>query len=109
MQAGTLVRSRFLGCAMAVRRDVLGLALPIPARAPMHDMWLGVVGGVLGSVAYVDAALIRYRRHGGNVSPARSPSRIRALRWRLDLVVALAMRLAHRAFARRDPPSPGGS
>ena len=107
--AGTLVRSRFLGCAMAVRRDVLGLALPIPARAPMHDMWLGVVGGVLGSVAYVDAALIRYRRHGGNVSPARSPSRIRALRWRLDLVVALAMRLAHRAFARRDPPSPGGS
>lgn len=106
--AGTLVRSRFLGCAMAVRRDVLGLALPIPARAPMHDMWLGVVGGVLGRVVYVDAPLLRYRRHGGNVSPARSPSRLQALRWRIGLVVALALRLAVRTFVRRARPAPGG-
>lgn len=106
--AGTLVRSRFLGCAMAVRRDVLRLALPIPARAPMHDMWLGVVGGVLGRVVYVDARLMCYRRHGGNASPARSPSRRQALRWRVGLVVALAVRLAGRAFVRHDRPASGG-
>ncbi len=104
--AGTLVRSRFLGCAMAVRRDVLALALPIPARAPMHDMWLGVVGGALGRVAYVDAPLLRYRRHDGNASPARSPSRLQAVRWRLDLVVALGLRLAGRGFARGARPGP---
>jgi GT2 family glycosyltransferase len=100
---GTLVRSRFLGCAMAVRRDVLALALPIPARAPMHDMWLGVVGGALGRVAYVDEPLLRYRRHGGNVSPSRSPSRLQALRWRLDLLAALAARRVSRAIAPGAP------
>lgn len=91
--AGTLLRNRFLGCAMAVRRDVVEVALPIPARAPMHDMWLGAVGALLGRAAYVDAPLLRYRRHGGNASPSRSPSPLRALRWRVDLAIALLARL----------------
>lgn len=90
---GTFVRSRFLGCAMAVRRRVLERALPIPPRVPMHDMWLGAIGAAIGRVAYVDAPLIRYRRHGGNASPSRSPSPLRALRWRADLAIALAGRL----------------
>src|SRR5271167_3106635 len=36
-----LWRNRYLGCAMAVRRSLLSVALPIPHRVPMHDMWLG--------------------------------------------------------------------
>lgn len=99
--AGTFVRSRFLGCAMGVRRRVLELALPIPARAPMHDMWLGAIAAAIGRVAYVDRPLLRYRRHGGNASPSRSPSPLRALRWRLDLLVALA--------ARRLAPGPAAA
>lgn len=107
--AGTLVRSRFLGCAMAVRRSVLATALPIPVRAPMHDMWLGAVGATLGRVAYLDTPLLRYRRHGGNASPSRSPSRLQALRWRLDLVIALAARRFARAPGPSAAPVAGGS
>ena len=93
---GTLLRNRFLGCAMAVRRRVIDVALPIPASAPMHDMWIGAIGSLLGRVGYVDRPLLRYRRHGGNVSPSTSPSRRQALSWRIDLLVGVLSRVAAR-------------
>jgi glycosyltransferase involved in cell wall biosynthesis len=90
---GTLWRNRFLGCAMALRRPVIDAALPIPSTAPMHDMWMGAIGTQLGRVVYLPVPLMGYRRHGGNVSPSRSPSRWQAVRWRIDLLVALVRRL----------------
>jgi hypothetical protein len=101
----TLVRSRYLGCAMAVRREVLDAALPIPPDAPMHDMWLGAIGTRLGTVRYVDAPLIRYRRHGGNLSPASVQFGRRALRWRIGLAWALVRRwVALRGWPRAGGP-----
>lgn len=85
----TLVRNRYLGCAMAVRRDVLQRALPIPARVPMHDMWLGAVGSLTTRVAYIPEATVLYRRHGSNLSPSRPAALATRLRWRTDLVIAL--------------------
>ncbi|MGI4730126.1 MAG: glycosyltransferase family 2 protein [Janthinobacterium lividum] len=54
------------GCAMAMNRALLDLALPIPDRAYIHDWWLAQVAAVKGTIAYVDRPLIRYRQHGGN-------------------------------------------
>jgi hypothetical protein len=88
----TLWKNRYLGCAMAMRRQTVVAALPIPRRAPMHDMWLGVVGGLLGDVVYLPSALIQYRRHGGNASPSRPQGLIQMLRWRWSLVVSVAGR-----------------
>jgi glycosyltransferase involved in cell wall biosynthesis len=90
----TLIRNRFLGCAMAVRRPVLDAALPIPERVPMHDMWLGAIGSRLGGVRYLSRPFLRYRRHAANVSPQKSQSLPRALRWRIDLFVQLLRRWA---------------
>ena len=93
------VRNRYLGCAMAVRRSLLAAALPIPNRAPMHDMWLGMLGCLLGRVTYLPQPWLRYRRHSSNVSPSsRQPWR-RVLAWRLNLLCAVTIRLA--ALARR--------
>ena len=89
----TLVRNRYLGCAMALRRELLVAALPIPRSVPMHDMWLGALGSILGRVHYISAPLMQYRRHGGNVSPSRRQGWLRMLRWRLSLLLALAGRL----------------
>lgn len=90
----TLTRNRYLGCAMAVRQELIDAALPIPATVPMHDMWLGAIGSVLGPVCYIDRPLIRYRRHGGNVSPSRRQSWPRMLRWRGALLRAVTERIA---------------
>jgi glycosyltransferase involved in cell wall biosynthesis len=90
---GTLWRSRYLGCAMAVRRRVLEVALPIPRLVPMHDMWLGVIGTATGRVAYLPTPYLRYRRHGNNLSRGRSSSLLRLLRWRGSLLSMLVFRL----------------
>jgi hypothetical protein len=97
----TLVRNRYLGCAMALRRELLFAALPIPRGVPMHDMWLGALGSLLGRVQYIPSPLIQYRRHGGNVSPARRQGWSRMLRWRLALIFALVGRLTKLALGRQ--------
>lgn len=94
----TLVRNRYLGCAMALRRELLFAALPIPRWVPMHDMWLGALGSILGRVHYIPVPLMQYRRHGGNVSPSRRQGWSRMLRWRLALLLALAGRLCKLAL-----------
>ena len=104
---GTLWRSRYLGCAMAVRRRVLEVALPIPRFVPMHDMWLGVIGTAVGRVVYLPTSYLRYRRHGNNLSPGRSSSLVRLLSWRGSLLFMLVCRLVsvrlgmHRQAAAR--------
>ena len=88
----TLARNRYLGCAMAVRRELLFAALPIPRSVPMHDMWLGALASVLGKVHYIPYPLVQYRRHGGNASPSRRQGLTQMVRWRLSLTFALVRR-----------------
>jgi len=106
----TLVKNRYLGCAMALRRELLAVALPIPSTVPMHDMWFGALASVVGRVHYLALPLIQYRRHGGNVSPARAQGWWRILRWRAMLLKLLTLRLlAHstgRHFFDTTPPPP---
>jgi len=91
---GTLWRNRFLGCAMAVRRSLLEVALPFPKGVPMHDMWIGIVGSVSGRIVYLPTPYLRYRRHGNNLTPIRSQEPWhRLVRWRVSLFLMLVQRL----------------
>lgn len=82
----TLVRNRYIGCAMAFRRTLLDVALPFPPDLPMHDMWLGALNALAGEVAYVDRPLVQYRRHGDNASPLERRPIGTMLRWRWRLL-----------------------
>jgi glycosyltransferase involved in cell wall biosynthesis len=99
----TMVSNRYLGCAMAVRRELLCVALPIPRQVPMHDMWFGALASMLGSVHFIPRPLIQYRRHDGNASPSRSQNWMRMVRWRVALVLALTARLLGRVVAAHVP------
>jgi glycosyltransferase involved in cell wall biosynthesis len=99
--SSTLIRNRYLGCAMALRRELLFAAVPIPRSVPMHDMWLGALGTILGRVHYLSVPLTQYRRHGGNVSPSHRQGWFRMLRWRSALLLALVGRLGRLAFDRK--------
>jgi GT2 family glycosyltransferase len=63
------VKNSYLGCCMAVRREVLRVALPVPRSVRTHDGWLGICADMLGTVTFLDTPYVRYRRHGANVSP----------------------------------------
>jgi glycosyltransferase involved in cell wall biosynthesis len=90
----TLWRNRYMGCAMAVRRSLLTVALPIPRGVPMQDMWLGSIGRLEGEVVYLRTPYLQYRRHDKNITPLHSQFRWRKMiRWRLGLLTALTRRM----------------
>jgi len=41
-----------------------------------HDQWFFFLGSALGSIAYVDELLVRYRQHGNNTYGWSAPSRL---------------------------------
>lgn len=90
-----LVRPGYLGCALVFRRRLLDLALPFPARIPMHDWWLGLLAERHGGVEVLRDPLILHVRHGANANfaPGRSPFPLATrLRFRWRLLRALAGR-----------------
>lgn len=90
-----LLRNSYLGCGIALRRQLLQHALPFPPRLPMHDWWLGLIAEIFGSVAFIDQPLMMYRRHGGNASSTTERSHaswIARICWRVNLMGALVWR-----------------
>lgn len=65
-----IVKSRFLGCCMAFRREVLESALPFPQYGVAHDLWLGVVAIRFHDVHFINQPLMKYRRHTSTVTDA---------------------------------------
>lgn len=61
-------KNTFIGCCMALKREVAIQALPIPIRSRSHDAWLGLIGGLMGEVRFIASPLIYYRRHYSNAS-----------------------------------------
>jgi glycosyltransferase involved in cell wall biosynthesis len=55
-----------LGATVCLRRAVLDAATPIPSSW-LHDEWIALIAAAKGRVVYVDAPIIDYRQHGGNV------------------------------------------
>ena len=92
-----IFRNTYLGCCMAFRRELLGAALPLPARVPMHDMWLGLVAETVGRVAFISTPYLLFRRHGKNASPTykeKNPFGVMAkLSYRLLLMRLLLARV----------------
>ena len=87
-----LWRPGYLGCALALRRELLEVALPFPQRLPMHDWWLGLLAERRGGVAVVRDPLLLHRRHGANANfdPNQSPyplARRLHFRWKIWLDV----------------------
>ncbi len=94
----------YFGCAMGVRRDVLAVALPIPAFVhESHDLWLGVVGNVLGEMTHLERPSVQRRLHEANQTPLhwRSLPTILRSRWMLARAVAVAVRRARRVARQR--------
>ncbi len=94
------VKNSYLGCCLAVRREVLDVALPVPRAVRTHDGWIGIVADLMGDVVFLDTPYVRYRRHGGNVSQMHRFGLADIARRRLHLAAHL-VRVAPAALRRR--------
>lgn len=65
-----IIKSRYLGCCMAFKRNVIERALPFPDRKDLveHDIWLASVALVYYKTCLIKEPLVYYRRHGENAS-----------------------------------------
>lgn len=62
----SLLRRNFItGATVAIRRELVELALPIPDGF-WHDEWLALVAAALGPIKRIEEPLIDYRIHSGN-------------------------------------------
>ena len=69
-----ILRCTVLGSCMAFRRSLLDRALPFPPSLVAHDLWLALVAGREGKIAFVREPLMLYRRHEGTTSAAAGKS-----------------------------------
>lgn len=84
-----ILSNTYIGCCMAFRRRVLCDALPFPERLPMHDQWIGLIGEMTGRNYLLREQLLKYRRHGGNVSGDHHSGIKQMIQWRFNLTCAL--------------------
>lgn len=62
-------KNKYIGCCMALHRDLLPYVLPIPDDIQMHDQWIGVINDRhRGKSVFLKEPLLYYRRHEQNVS-----------------------------------------
>lgn len=66
-------QQNYYGCAMALRGSTLRMILPYPSAIECHDIWIGMVGIVSGSIAHLEEPVLLHRVHGSNASIIRRP------------------------------------
>lgn len=88
-----LIKNSYIGCCMAIRRELLKESLPFPEDIEMHDWWIGLISECKRGSVFVDEKLIKYRRHENNVSPMHHYSLYRMLKNRYVLLKKLIGRM----------------
>lgn len=102
------LRTRYIGAAMAMRRSVLDLVLPLPRRSRLcaYDYWITVAAEAYLRVGLVEQPLMLYRRHdatsstGGAGSPNAISHRVLVRLYCLAHLLKLAPRGLKRRPAR---------
>lgn len=69
------VKSTYVGCCMAFRRELLDVALPFPSRIQWHDWYLALLGELLSTPERHPRKTILFRRHANNASSTGQRSR----------------------------------
>ncbi len=78
-----LVESIATGCTMVLNRNAAQLiGARLPSKVLIHDWWCYLVVSCFGEVVYDEAAVLRYRQHGGNVMGVESETARFAKKWR---------------------------
>lgn len=83
-----IYKNTYIGCHMAFSRKIVPLILPFPKKIPMHDIWIGLVSEMVGSVVFINTISMLFRRTGYNFTQPRYSWKTRFC-WRFSLVLSL--------------------
>lgn len=86
-------KNSYIGCCMAFKKCLIEKCTPFPSGVPMHDWWIGLCAELDGRVYFLNKPLIKYRRHGGNVSLTGGGTRLSLLRGVKDRIMIVSFLL----------------
>ncbi|WP_160722725.1 glycosyltransferase family 2 protein [Bacillus sp. USDA818B3_A] len=88
---GNILKNAYTGAFMAFKKEVVPLILPFPSSIEMHDQWIALVCMVKKKkIVFLDTPLVKYVRHGGNVTGMKKRSRMTQIKGRLRTISAIA-------------------
>jgi glycosyltransferase involved in cell wall biosynthesis len=61
-------KGNYYGCAMAFKKELMELFLPIPDYVESHDLWIAMAANISKSNLHCDEATLYRRVHGANAS-----------------------------------------
>jgi glycosyltransferase involved in cell wall biosynthesis len=66
---GNILKNAYTGAFMAFRRELVADILPFPPQIEMHDQWIALVCmRKKKKIVFIEKPLVKYVRHGGNVT-----------------------------------------
>ncbi|MDQ0231434.1 glycosyltransferase family 2 protein [Metabacillus malikii] len=87
---GNVIKNSFTGCCMAFKKDLVSEVTPFPNSIEMHDQWIALVClKRKKKIVYINEPLIKYVRHGGNVTGVKKRSLSTKIKGRLGTISAL--------------------
>jgi glycosyltransferase involved in cell wall biosynthesis len=63
-----LGKTNYFGCAMAFKRDLVRIILPIPSFVESHDLWIPLASNLIGSNYHITEKTLRKRKHLNNLT-----------------------------------------
>ncbi len=87
---GNILKNAYTGAFMAFKKDLVPLILPFPDIIEMHDQWIALVCMMKKKkIIFIDKPLMKYVRHGGNVTGMKKRSFSTQLKGRLQTISAI--------------------
>ena len=99
-------KTDYFGCAMALRRDLVPVILPIPAYVELHDLWIAMAANLMGSNVHLEDPSLLKRRHDGNATRTVSGRSLVAKLWSRAIFARALLDLLARRSARSGLPRP---
>ena len=84
-----IIKNSYIGCCMIFKKELKPNILPFPENLPMHDQWIGLVAEFKGKVKFLNAPLIKYRRHSLTATNNIHANFLQMLRWRYSILKSL--------------------
>ncbi len=61
-----IINNPVVGCTVMINKKLKEQALPFPAGAIMHDLWLAITAASHGKIVYINEPAVLYRIHSSN-------------------------------------------
>ena len=63
----------YFGCAMAFKKSLTKVVLPIPDYVEAHDLWIAIAANTAQKNLHIDDKTLLHRMHGNNASDLQRP------------------------------------